>query len=160
MRPISKVTLKMLVLSIVLCAHAWASQEDSVRAAVNGEAAAWTKFDAKAVVSYYAPDATWQNPFGVRIHNSKDLERFLNSLFQRPGYRAQEGVALPKITDVHFPSPTVAVVWSEEQTQGQIDDDTGKPMLPRHSYYLEVLVKTDRGWKITECLIMDQIPLP
>ena len=67
---------------------------------------------------------------------------------------------MPKITDIHFPSPTVAVVWSEEKSEGQIDDETGKPMLPRHSHYLEVLEKTDNGWKITECIIMDELNRP
>ena len=88
------------------------------------------------------------------------LERFLTNLFQRPGYRSQKEVEMPKITDIHFPSPTVAVVWSEEKSEGQIDDETGKPMLPRLSHYLEVLEKTDNGWKITECIIMDELNRP
>jgi uncharacterized protein (TIGR02246 family) len=161
MRLIRKATLALFALGITLCCpRARASDEDSVRAIVNGEAAAWTKFDAKAVASFYASDATWQNPFGVRFRTSADLEKFLTRLFQRPGYRSQKEVELPKITDVHFPSPTVAVVWSEEKSEGQIDDETHKPMLPRHSHYLEVLAKTDSGWKITECIIMDELPSP
>jgi hypothetical protein len=32
-------------------------------------------------------------------------------------------------------------------------------MDPRHSYYLEVLVKKDGVWKITDALIMDVIHL-
>jgi uncharacterized protein (TIGR02246 family) len=154
-----RATLTILVL-VLCCTQARASEEDAVRSVVNGEAAAWLKFDPKAVASFYAPDATWQNPFGVRIHKSADLEMFLTRLFQRPGYRAQNEVELPKITDVHFPAPTVAVVWSEEKSEGQIDDQTGKPMLPRHFHYLEVLVKRDTSWKITECIIMDELNRP
>jgi uncharacterized protein (TIGR02246 family) len=161
MRPLHKHALGVFVFACFLCCpNAHASDENSVRAVVNGEAAAWAKFDSKAVASFYAPDATWQNPFGVRFHNTKDLERFLTNLFQRPGYRSQKEVEMPKITDIHFPSPTVAVVWSEEKSEGQIDDETGKPMLPRHSHYLEVLAKRDNGWKITECIIMDELNRP
>lgn len=160
MRSTCTAALAILSLFFLLCPHARASEEDSVRAVVNNEAAAWAKFDPKAVASFYSPDATWQNPFGVRIHNSADLEKFLTFLFQRPGYRSQKEVEPPKITDVHFPSPTVAVVWSEEKSEGQIDDETRKPMPPRHSHYLEVLAKTDTGWKITECIIMDELARP
>jgi len=51
----------------------------------------------------------------------------------------------------------VAIVWSDEASAGQIDDATGKPMLPRHSYYLEVLVKQNGVWKISDSIIMDQL---
>jgi hypothetical protein len=51
-------------------------------------------------------------------------------------------------------------VWSDESSQGQIDDATGKPMQPRHSYYLEVLVKRNGVWKITDSIIMDELHLP
>jgi len=33
-------------------------------------------------------------------------------------------------------------------------------MLPRHSHYLEVMVKQETGWKISECIIMDELQLP
>lgn len=161
MRSIQATTLALLAFALILCCpQARASDEDSVRAVFNGEAAAWARFDAKGVASFYTPDATWQNPFGVRIHSSADLEKFLTHLFQRPGYRAQKEVELPKITDIHFPSPTVAVVWGEEKSEGQIDDQTHKPMLPRHSHYLEVLVKQNSGWKVSECIIMDELQHP
>jgi uncharacterized protein (TIGR02246 family) len=154
-----RAALAILVL-VLCCSPAQASDEDAVRAVFNGEAAAWARFDAKAVASFYTPDATWQNPFGVRIHSSADLEKFLTRLFQRPGYRVQKEVDPPKITDIHFPAPTVAVVWGEEKSEGQIDDQSGKPMLPRHSHYLEVLVKRDTSWKVSECIIMDELQLP
>lgn len=56
-------------------------------------------------------------------------------------------------------SPTTAVVWSDESSEGQVNDNSGHPMEPRHSYYLEVLVKRDGEWKITDSLIMDLIHL-
>jgi hypothetical protein len=62
-----------------------------------------------------------------------------------------------KILDLRFPSPNVAVVWSDESSEGQVDDFTGKPMLPRHSFYMEVLVKNGGVWKISDSMIMDQI---
>jgi uncharacterized protein (TIGR02246 family) len=134
-------------------------EEGAVRAVIARENDGWAKYDAKEVASVFASDALWQNPFGVRLHGSAQLEKFLVKLFQRPGYRAAKDTDPPKITDIHFPSPTVAVVWSEESSQGQIDDHTGKPMGPRHSHYLEVLVKKDGAWKITESMIMDEINL-
>lgn len=30
-------------------------------------------------------------------------------------------------------------------------------MLPRHSFYMEVLVKNDGVWKISDAMIMDQL---
>jgi uncharacterized protein (TIGR02246 family) len=134
------------------------SDENAVRAVVTQEVEAWKKHDAKGVSSLYTVDAVWQNPFGVRLKSSAALEKFLVRLFQRPGYLAAKETSEPAITDLHFAAPTVAVVWSEESSKGQIDDATGKPMQPRHSYYLEVLVKQAGGWKISECMIMDEIP--
>lgn len=122
--------------------------DDAVRAVVAQETAGWLKYAPKAVASLYTTDAIWQNPFGVRLHGSAELEKFLGRLFDRPGYRSGKDTSEAKILDLRFPAPTVAVVWSEESSAGQIDDASGKPMLPRHSYYLEVLVKRDGGWKI------------
>jgi uncharacterized protein (TIGR02246 family) len=149
-----------MLLCVGLSLRAQTPDEAAVRTVWEAEGAAWAKFDAKAVASLYTSDATWQNPFGVRLHSSADLEKFLNRLFQRPGYRAQKEVEPPRITDIHFPSPTVAVVWGEEKSAGQIDDSNGKPMLPRHSHYVEVMVKEGSGWKISECMIMDEVPRP
>ena len=53
-------------------------------------------------------------------------------------------------------SPTVAVAWSEESSAGQIDDSTGKPIGPRKSHYMEVLVHKPAGWFITDDMIMDE----
>jgi uncharacterized protein (TIGR02246 family) len=134
--------------------------EDAVRRVVAQETAAWAGYDAKGVASLYTTDAIWQNPFGVRLHGSAELEKFLDSLFQRPGYRSAKDTVAPKIADLRFPSPNVAIVWSEETSDGQVDDASGKKMLPRHSYYLEVLVNRDGVWKISDCIIMDELKLP
>lgn len=144
----------------ISCAKAATSDEDAVRAVAAKETAAWLKYDPKAVASLYTADAIWQNPFGVRIHGSAQLEKFLTNLFARPGYRSAKDTSAAKVIDIRFPAPNVAVLWSDESSAGQIDDTTGKPMKPRHSYYLEVLVKLDRDWKISECLIADEIQHP
>ena len=149
-----------ILLFIRANAQAVGSDEDAVRAAIAKEIAAWNNYDPHQIASLYTSDATWQNPFGVRLHSSAELEKFLTKLFQSPGYRAAKDTEQAKIIDLHFPSPTVAVVWSDESSKGQIDDATGRPMHPRHSYYLEVLVKRDEGWKISECMIMDLITNP
>ena len=137
-----------------------AVEEAAVRAAITREWDGWAKFDAKQVASSYTEDAIWQNPFGVRLHGSAELEKFLTRLFARPGYRAGKDTDAAKILDVRFPSPTVAVVWSDESSQGQIDDESGKPMLPRHSWYMQVMVKKDGVWKISENLIADEVQHP
>jgi uncharacterized protein (TIGR02246 family) len=155
----TKALIAVLVLQLysILIPPARASDESDVRAVMAREIEGWAKYDAKEVASVFASDAVWQNPFGVRLHGSKQLEKFLIDLFQRPGYRSAKDTSAPKILDVRFPSPNVAVVWSDESSQGQVDDATGKPMLPRHSYYLEVLVKKGGFWKISDSMIMDEL---
>lgn len=133
-------------------------EEAAVRAVAMREIDGWAKFDAAQVASCYTADATWQNPFGVRIHSRADLEKFLTKLFQRPGYRSAKDTSPPTITDIHLLSSTSAVVWSEEKSAGQIDEATGKPMAPRYSHYLEVLVKRDGAWLISDSIIMDEYP--
>ena len=135
-------------------------EEAAIRAVVTKELDGWAKFDPAAVASCYTSDTTWQNPFGVRIRSRADLQKFLTNLFQRPGYRSAKDTSAPQITDVHLLSSTSAVVWSEENSAGQIDDDTGKPMAPRYSHYLEVLVKKDGAWLISDSIIMDEYPRP
>jgi uncharacterized protein (TIGR02246 family) len=152
---------KVFLLAIPLClaaaVKARASDETDVRAVIARETDGWAKYDAKQVASLFTADAIWQNPFGVRLHGSAKLERFLIDLFGRPGYRLGKDTSATKILDLRFPSPTVAVVWSDESSEGQVDDFTGKPMLPRHSFYMEVLVKDGGVWKISEAMIMDQL---
>jgi uncharacterized protein (TIGR02246 family) len=135
------------------------TDEDAVRAVVVKETEGWAKFDAGQVASCFTVDTTWQNPFGVRIHSRAALEKFLTKLFQRPGFRSAKDTTAPHITDIHILSPTSAVVWSEEKSAGQIDDATGKPMAPRYSHYLEVLIKKDGAWLISDSIIMDENPL-
>ncbi len=77
------------------------------------------------------------------------------SLENAPNPRRLELGSLLRIGEAR-PLPLSAIV-------AQIDDSkggTGKPMAPRHSYSLEVLVKNDGAWKISDCLIADEIPHP
>jgi uncharacterized protein (TIGR02246 family) len=134
--------------------------EAAIRAVTLHEIEGWSKFDAVQVASCFTVDTTWQNPFGVRIHSRAELQRFLTNLFQRPGYRSAKETMAPRITDIHILSPTSAVVWSEEKSEGQIDDATGKPMKPRYSHYLEVFTKKDGVWLISDSIIMDEYPRP
>lgn len=134
------------------------ADETAVRAVAAREIDGWTQFDAAQIASCYTADTTWQNPFGVRIHSSADLQKFLTKLFQSPGYRSAKDTVAPHITEVHILSPTSAVVWSEEKSAGQIDEATGKPMAPRYSHYLEVFIKKDEAWLISDSIIMDEYP--
>ena len=135
------------------------TDEAAVRAVIARETEGWDKFDSKQVASVFTDDAVWQNPFGVRLHGRADIEKFLTNLMARPGYRSGTDTSVTKILDLRMTSPTTASVWSDEQSKGQVNDFSGHPMEPRHSYYLEVLVKKDGAWKISDCLIMDLIHL-
>ena len=136
------------------------TDEAAVRAVVTRELAAWNAFDTHAIAACHTPNVTWQNPFGVRITSRDQLEKFLTNLFNRPGYRSAKDTVPPKITDIHILSATTAAVWSEEKSEGQIDDNTHKPMAPRYSHYLEVLTKIDGNWLISDSMIMDEYPRP
>jgi uncharacterized protein (TIGR02246 family) len=147
-----------LALLAVPFAHAQQpADEAAIRAVLARETDGWNKFDPREVVSTYTDDIIWQNPFGVRIHGKADMEKFLTDLLARPGFRAGSSTVPPKILDLRFTSPTTASVWSDEKIEGLVNDFSGNPMPPRHSYYLRVLVKKDGAWKISDYLIMDII---
>jgi len=149
-----------MALSVSAQSASAAGDEAAVRAVWTHEMEGWQKFDHAQVASCFTVDTTWQNPFGVRLHSRADLDKFLTNLFERPGYRSAKETAAPHITDIHILSPTSAVVWSEEKSEGQIDDATGKPMKPRYSHYLEVLTKKGDTWLISDSIIMDEYPRP
>jgi uncharacterized protein (TIGR02246 family) len=150
-------------LSITLWPHEALSQqpadETAIRAVIAREFDGWLHFDPKKVTSVYTADATWQNPFGVRLHGTAEIEKFITGLMSRPGFRAGKDTSASRILDLRFTSPTTAAVWSDERIVGLINDNSGKPMDPRHSYYLEVLLKRDGVWKISDELIMDIVHL-
>jgi uncharacterized protein (TIGR02246 family) len=156
-----KITLALALLSILtpLARSQQSADEAAVRAVIARETAGWDKFDSKQVASVFTEDAVWQNPFGVRLHGRAEIEKFLTNLMARPGYRGGKDTSPTKILDLRLTSPTTAAVWSDESSQGQTNDISGNPMQPRHSYYLEVLVKKNGSWLITDALIMDIIHL-
>jgi uncharacterized protein (TIGR02246 family) len=151
------IVLSIAILALALpTAHAQQSTDEAaIRAVLARETEGWDKFDAKEVVSTYTDDVIWQNPFGVRIHGIGDMEKFLTDLLARPGYRAGKSTTPAKILDLRLTSPTTAAVWSDERIEGLVNDFSGHPMEPRHSYYLRVLVKKDGVWKISDFLVMD-----
>jgi uncharacterized protein (TIGR02246 family) len=159
--PVAAMVLAALSLPLAALPQATSGGEEAaVRALVLREMDGWARFDSAQVASCYTVDTTWQNPFGVRIHSRAVLQKFLTNLFNRPGYRSAKDTSPPRITDIHILSPTSAAVWSEEKTAGQVDDATGKPMAPRYSHYLEVLVRKDGAWLISDSIIMDEYPRP
>lgn len=133
-------------------------QETEVRALISRNIEGWARFDPAEIASTYSDDATWQNPFGVRITNPAQLEQFLKRLFARPGFRAAKDTSPPVIQQVRLLGADTAVVWSEESSAGQIEN--GKPLGPRHSHYLQVVHRTSRGWLITDDMIMDERSVP
>jgi uncharacterized protein (TIGR02246 family) len=135
------------------------SDDAAIRAVLARETDGWNKFDAEQVASVFSVDATWQNPFGVRLHGRAEIQKFLTDLLARPGYRAGVSTAPTKILEVRLTSPTTAAVWSDEKIEGLVNDVSGHPMKPRHSYYLKVLVKHDGKWQISDALIMDIVHL-
>ena len=141
---------------VLFAGVAHADDVADVRASLDALAASWAAFDSAGVAGHYTDDAIWQNPFGVRIKGPLRLKAFLDNLFSRPGYRSGKDVAPATVTDVRIISPGVAAAWTLEVSRGQIDDATGKPMGERRSHYLEVLVKRDGRWMITDDMIMDE----
>jgi uncharacterized protein (TIGR02246 family) len=135
------------------------SDDAAIRAVLARETEGWDKFDAKEVASVFTADAIWQNHFGVRLHGRVETEKFLTDLLARPGYRAGKSSAPTEILELRLTSPTTAAVWSDEQIEGLVNDFSGHPMQPRHSYYLKVLVKHNGTWKISDALNMDIIHL-
>lgn len=133
------------------------SDEAAIRAVLARETEGWDKFDPKEVASKFTDDAIWQNPFGVRLHGRAEIEKFLTDLLARPGYRAGKSTSPTTILDLRLTSPTTAAVWSDERIEGLVNDYSGNPMQPRHSYYLKVLVKKEGEWKISDAMIMDII---
>jgi ketosteroid isomerase-like protein len=125
-----------------------------VRTVLQTEIHLFAVYDASLCSSVYAPDVIWQNPFGVRLRSEAEVERFLTRLFQRPGYRSGKDTSAPVLTDVRLTGPESAVAWSEETSEGQIED--GKPLGLRKSHYLEVLRKRGGVWRVTDELIMDE----
>jgi uncharacterized protein (TIGR02246 family) len=132
------------------------ADEAAIRAVEQRQNAGYDEHDAAKVVSCFAEDMIWQNPFGVRIKSKEKLQKFLTNLFQRPGYLAAKDTSAPHITDIHMLSPTTAAVWSEEKSEGQKDDRTGQLMKPRYTHYLEVFVKKDGKWLVADSMIMDE----
>jgi uncharacterized protein (TIGR02246 family) len=133
------------------------SEETAIRNVLARETDGWNKFNAKPVAATFTEDAIWQNPFGVRLHGKKEIEKFLTDLLARPRYRAGKSTTPTTILDLRLTSPTTAVVWSDERIEGVVNDFSGNTMPPRHSHYLEVLVKKDGDWKVSDSLIMDVI---
>jgi uncharacterized protein (TIGR02246 family) len=131
------------------------TDEAAIRAVITRETEGWDKFDPKEVASTFTEDAIWQNPFGVRLHGSAEIEKFLADLLARPGFRAGKSTSPTKILDLRLTSSTTAAVWSDERIEGLVNDYSGNPMQPRHSYYLKVLVKKEGVWKISDAMIMD-----
>jgi len=149
-------TLLAVVLLALPAAHPQQSTDEAaIRSVLAREAEGWDKFDPKQVVSTYTDDVIWQNPFGVRIHGTAEMEKFLTDLLARPGFRAGKSTVPVKILDLRLTSPTTAVVWSDEKIEGLVNDFSGNPMQPRHSYYLRVMVKKDGAWKTSDFLVMD-----
>lgn len=133
------------------------SEETAIRNVLARETDGWNTFNAREIASTYTDDVIWQNPFGVRLHGRGETEKFLTDLLARPGYRAGKSTAPTTILDLRLTSPTTAAVWSDERIEGLVNDNSGNPMQPRHSYYLKVLVKKDGAWRISDFLIMDVI---
>jgi uncharacterized protein (TIGR02246 family) len=151
------IVLSVAIFALVLqSAHAQQPTDDAaIRAVLVRETEGWDKFDPKQVASTFTEDAIWQNPFGVRLHGSAEVEKFLTDLMARPGFRAGKSTSPTTILDLRLTSSTTAAVWSDERIEGLVNDYSGNPMQPRHSYYLKVLVKRQGVWKISDAMIMD-----
>ena len=131
------IALSVAIFALALqTAHArQRTEEAAIRTVLARETEGWDKFDPKEVASTFTKDAIWQNPFGVRLHGSAEIETFLTDLMARPGFRAGKSTSPTKILDLRLTSSTTAAVWSDERIEGLVNDYSGNPMQPRHSYY-------------------------
>jgi uncharacterized protein (TIGR02246 family) len=151
---LTRVAVAICMAACAIGAAYAAGTEDEVRATIARNIDGWSKYDADEIAGTYAPDATWQNPFGVRLQGPQQIKSFLVRLFARPGYLAAKDTSPPAVQAVRMLGPDAAVVWSEESSTGQIEN--GKPLGDRHSHYLQVLHRTAAGWLITDDMIMDE----
>ena len=94
MRPSIALAVVILALALPTAHPQQSSDESAIRAVLAREAEGWDKFDPKEVVSTYTDDVIWQNPFGVRIHGTAEMEKFLTDLLARPGFRAGHQMAV------------------------------------------------------------------
>lgn len=156
MRPLTAFLLILLLLpSPCIEGQQPRSEQEAIQGVLARETHGWNTFNAEEIASTYADNVIWQNPFGVRLHGKKEVLAFLMNLLARPGYRAGTSTVPTTILDLRLTSPTTAAVWSDERIDGLVNDNSGNPMQPRHSYYLKVLVKKDGTWRISDFLIMD-----
>ncbi|MBL6749642.1 MAG: SgcJ/EcaC family oxidoreductase [Nevskia sp.] len=153
--------MKLLKIALPLSLLCWAATaaatpEADVRAVIADVAAGYANFDARQVAANYTEDAVWENPFGAKLAGRKIIERFLDRMFAEPGFQSVTMLSPLHVTDVRFRTPDVAVVWSEESTGGQVDDRNGQPLGQRKSHFLQVLVRTAEGWRISDDMTMDE----
>jgi len=158
-RPATGRTMNAIVLlaAMAVLSFASAARADAiadVRAVLDTETRMFAVYDAKLAPKVYAPDVIWQNPFGVKLVGEAQVEQFLVRLFVRPGYRSGKDISAPVITDIRLIGPDAAAAWSEETSQGQVED--GKPIGRRRSHYLVVLRRRGGVWRITDEMIMDE----
>jgi uncharacterized protein (TIGR02246 family) len=132
-----------------------ADDRTDVLAVLNKEEAGFNQFDPKMVANLFSADADWWNPFGVHLVGRSEIEKFLEKLFRRPGYRSGSNTS-SIVFEIKFPAKDIAVTHGYEESAGQVDDDTGKKMAPRKSHYLDVLAKRDGQWLIVSEMIMDE----
>jgi hypothetical protein len=123
------IVLSVAIFALVLqSAHAQQPTDDAaIRAVLARETEGWDKFDPKQVASTFTEDAIWQNPFGVRLHGSAEVEKFLTDLMARPGFRAGKSTSPTTILDLRLPHPlpqpfgamSASKVWSMTTVETQ-----------------------------------------
>jgi hypothetical protein len=100
-----------------------------------------------------AADLDWENAFGVRFHNMKDLRAFVETRVMKLSTAATTNDQLE--TKINFIGPAIAVVDVYSHLVGQIDANTGKPGADRWIRNTYVLTKSDRQWTIALQRIAD-----
>jgi uncharacterized protein (TIGR02246 family) len=115
----------------------------------------WRAYDADKIVDSFADDFEWTNEVGLRFTDKTRLKSFLTGLFKQADFRAGAPGRLV-IRSIRPLSPDVAVVSSSEETTGQVDPRTGKPVASLHTNELAVLQRQGGRWLIVSVLDSDE----
>ncbi len=147
------------LLALLGLAHGAQAADDPVTAAARAAYIrfdeGWRAYDADKIIDGFADDFEWTNEVGLRFTDKARLRRFLTGLFKQADFRAGAPGPLV-IRSIRQLTPEVVVILSSEETKGQIDPKTGKPVASLHTNELAVLQQQGGRWLLVSVLDSDE----
>ena len=135
--------------------NAAAVDEAAVRAAVMQRIQGQRTRNAVLSASVFADDAVWINAFGVRRVGRAAIEQFLAGLYADAGDVERQVVDPPRIEEVMFVRPDVAVVRTFTRNQGQ-RLPSGTVIAERRTHNTMTLTRERDGWKVRYEIVTDE----